>query len=145
MEQAQSHEQCDGELGQNCRVNQRGHLFAYLGVTKWTDSAVPFWKRCNLDTVHFTSTRLSVSLNRSRLATVVWVPLTSTLNWAGAPGKRLLGGCSSGLSKDAVANVSQIVTLDCALLTERVGRVPKKHWNSCFRDWTACWGGNRTG
>jgi len=39
---------------------------------------------------------------------------------------------SSGLSKDSVANVSQIVTLDRALLTERVGRVSKKQLQLVF-------------
>ena len=72
------------------------------------------------------------SLNRSRLATVVCVPLTSNLKWAGAPGNVLLGARSSGLSKDSVANVSQIVTLDRASLTERVGRVSKKQLELVF-------------
>jgi mRNA interferase MazF len=66
------------------------------------------------------------SLNRSRLATVVCIPLTSNLNWANAPGNVLLPARSSGLSKESVANVSQIVTVDRELLTERVGRVSKK-------------------
>jgi len=35
----------------------------------------------------------------------------------------LLSGANAGLSKDSVANVSQIVTLDKTLLTERVGRL----------------------
>jgi len=62
-------------------------------------------------------------LNRSRLATVVCVPLTSNLKWADAPGNALLGSRVTGLSKDSVANVSQIVTLDKSLLTERTGRL----------------------
>lgn len=64
--------------------------------------------------------------NRSRLQTVVCVPLTSKLKWAEAPGNVLLPARSSGLPKDSVANVSQIVALDRALLTERVGRVSRK-------------------
>jgi mRNA interferase MazF len=36
------------------------------------------------------------------------------------------------LSKDSVANVSQIVTLDRASLTERVGRVSKKQLELVF-------------
>ena len=66
------------------------------------------------------------AFNRSRVATVVCVPLTSNLKWADAPGNVLLPARSSGLSKDSVANVSQIVTLDRALLTERVGRISKR-------------------
>jgi len=71
-------------------------------------------------------------LNRSRLATVVCVPLTSNLKWANAPGNVLLPARSSGLSKDSVANVSHIVTLVRALLTERVGRVSKKQLELVF-------------
>ena len=63
------------------------------------------------------------ALNRSRLATVVCVPLTSNLRWADAPGNVPLSGSNAGLPKDSVANVSQIVTLDKTLLTERVGRL----------------------
>jgi len=63
------------------------------------------------------------AFNRSRIATVVCVPLTSNVRWAEAPGNVLLPRRSSGLPKDSVANVSQIVTLDRSLLTERVGRV----------------------
>ena len=66
------------------------------------------------------------AFNRSRVATVVCVPLTGNLKWAEAPGNVRLPSRSSGLGKDSVANVSQIVTLDRALLTERVGRIPRK-------------------
>ena len=72
------------------------------------------------------------ALNRSRLATVVCIPLTTNLKWADAPGNVRLPARSSGLSKDSVANVSQIVTLDRALLTERVGRVSKKQLQLVF-------------
>lgn len=63
-------------------------------------------------------------LNRSRLATIVCVPLTSNLKWADAPGNVLLRTRSTGLPKDSVANVSQVVALDRSLLTERVGKIP---------------------
>ncbi len=65
------------------------------------------------------------ALNRSRIATVVCVPLTTNLKWAGAPGNVLLGSDLTGLPKDSVANVSQLVTLDKSLLTERVGKIPR--------------------
>jgi mRNA interferase MazF len=65
-------------------------------------------------------------LNRSRIATVVVVPLTSNTVWAGAPGNVLLSGKTTGLPKDSVANVSQIIALDRSLLTERVGRLGPK-------------------
>ncbi len=63
------------------------------------------------------------ALNRSRLAATVCVLLTSNLRWADAPGNVLLTGGTTGLSKDSVANVSQVVALDRTLLEERVGRI----------------------
>ena len=67
----------------------------------------------------------SDALNRSRIATVVCVPLTGNLRWSNAPGNVSLSARLTGLPKDSVANVSQIVTLDKDLLTERVGKVPR--------------------
>jgi mRNA interferase MazF len=64
------------------------------------------------------------SFNRSRIATTVCVVLTSNLRWAEAPGNVLLSSKLTGLPKDSVTNVSQIVTLDRASLTERVGALP---------------------
>lgn len=66
------------------------------------------------------------ALNRSRVATVVCVPLTSNVLWAEAPGNVLLSCQATGLTKDSVANVSQIVTLDRMLLTERVGKLSRQ-------------------
>ena len=63
-------------------------------------------------------------INRSRIATAVCVPLTSNLTWADAPGNVLLEAPTTGLPKDSVANVSQIVTLDRSLLTELVNKLP---------------------
>jgi mRNA interferase MazF len=63
------------------------------------------------------------ALNRSRIATVVCVPLTSNLKWADAPGNVLLPARSTSLPKDSVANVSQIVALDKSFLTERIGKL----------------------
>ena len=65
------------------------------------------------------------ALNASRIATVVCVPLTSNLRWAEAPGNVLLPARLTGLPKDSVANVSQIVTLDKTLLAERAGKIPR--------------------
>ena len=66
------------------------------------------------------------SFNRSRISTVVCIALTSNLRWADAPGNVLLAAKVTGLPKDSVANVSQIVTLDRRSLVERVGIVPEK-------------------
>jgi mRNA interferase MazF len=64
------------------------------------------------------------ALNRSRIATTVCVPLTSNLKWGLAPGNLRLSARLTGLPKDSVANVSQIITLDKDLLTDRVGKLP---------------------
>ncbi len=65
------------------------------------------------------------ALNRSRIATVVCVPLTSNTKWASAPGNVLLVAGVTSLPKDSVANVSQIVALDKALLARRVAKLPQ--------------------
>jgi mRNA interferase MazF len=65
-------------------------------------------------------------LNRSRISTVVCVPLTSNLKWAEAPGNVLLTARVTGLSKDSVANVSLIVALDKQQLLERAGKLTRR-------------------
>ena len=65
------------------------------------------------------------AFNRSRIGTVVCVPLTSNIRWADAPGNVLLSCATTGLPKDSVANVSQVVTLDRCILVDRVGRLPR--------------------
>jgi mRNA interferase MazF len=58
---------------------------------------------------------------RSRIQTVVCVILTSNINIANAKGNVLLPGAVTGLPKDSVANISQILTIDKTFLTEHVG------------------------
>lgn len=65
------------------------------------------------------------AFNRSRIGTVVCIPLTSNLAWTDAPGNVLLSAGTTGLPKDSVANVSQVLALDKAALTERVGKVAR--------------------
>ncbi|MEX1171163.1 MAG: type II toxin-antitoxin system PemK/MazF family toxin [Chloroflexota bacterium] len=64
-----------------------------------------------------------VAFNQSSLRTVVCVALTSNLRWADAPGNVRLTSRATGLPRDSVANVSQILTVDRDDLTERAGRV----------------------
>lgn len=71
-------------------------------------------------------------MNRSRIATVVCVPLTSNLRWANAPGNVLLPASLTGLPKDSVANVSQLISLDKSLLSERVGKLPRAKLDLVF-------------
>ena|ERR1035438_6160425 len=67
------------------------------------------------------------SFNASRISTAVTVPLTSNERLAAAPGNVRLPAAVTGLPKDSVANVSQIVAIDRELLTERVGRLPDSY------------------
>jgi mRNA interferase MazF len=50
--------------------------------------------------------------NRSRIPTVLAVPLTTNLRLAQAPGNVRVPGSASGLPRDSVANVAQVVTLE---------------------------------
>ena len=63
------------------------------------------------------------SFNRSRIQTVLAVVVTSNLRLLDAPGNVLVPKRASGLPKDSVANVSQLVTVDRELLTERAGKL----------------------
>ena len=63
----------------------------------------------------------SDAFNQSRIRTVVAVVLTSNLRLAEAPGNVLIAAADSGLPKDSVANVSQVITVDKSFLTKRCG------------------------
>ena len=65
----------------------------------------------------------SDAFNRSRLQTVVVLAITSNIKLATAPGNISLTSRRTGLAKDSVINVSQILTLDKRFLTERVGQI----------------------
>jgi len=58
--------------------------------------------------------------NRSLIATIIAVVITSNMRLARAPGNVLLPKKATGLSKDSVANVSQVITIDKDFLTERI-------------------------
>jgi mRNA interferase MazF len=73
------------------------------------------------------------ALNRSRLATVVCVAVTSNLKWASAPGNVALPESATGLPKESVANVSQIVAIDRGLLREHVGKLSKEKLSSVLQ------------
>jgi len=66
------------------------------------------------------------SFNQSRIATVVCVALTGNLRWAEAPGNVLLPARATRLSKDSVANVSQLVTPDRSVLGEHVSKLSRR-------------------
>lgn len=68
----------------------------------------------------------SNSFNHSRINTVVIAVITRNLELAKAPGNVFLSTRSSGLPKDSVVNVSQILTLDKSFLTYYVHSLSAK-------------------
>ena len=64
------------------------------------------------------------AFNRSRIPTAICVTLTTNLPLAAAPGNVALASDESGLDRESVANVSQVVTLDRTDLSDREGVVP---------------------
>ena len=63
------------------------------------------------------------AFNRSRLHTVIAVVLTTNLRLVDAPGNVLIPAKATGLRRDSVANVSQVITIDREFLIELAGRV----------------------
>jgi mRNA interferase MazF len=63
------------------------------------------------------------AFNRSRIETTIVVVLTSNLRLLNAPGNVLVPKRAAGLPKDSVANVSQVLTIDRDILTERAGKL----------------------
>jgi mRNA interferase MazF len=61
------------------------------------------------------------SFNRSRIKTVIVAVITSNTDLAEAPGNVLLQADVTGLTRDSVVNVSQLLTLDRGFLTEHAG------------------------
>jgi mRNA interferase MazF len=66
----------------------------------------------------------SDDFNASAVNTTIVVAITSNIRLAHAPGNVLCRKRQSKLSKDSVINVSQVLTVDKTLLTERVSRLP---------------------
>ena len=67
----------------------------------------------------------SDDFNRSQISTVIAIVITTNLKLAQAPGNVYLPQKVSGLPKDSVANVSQLITIDKGFLTERVSELPQ--------------------
>lgn len=63
--------------------------------------------------------------NRSQIGTVLVIPFTSNLRLADAPGNVMVARSASGLGRDSVANVSQVLALPKSALTERVETLPR--------------------
>jgi mRNA interferase MazF len=65
------------------------------------------------------------SFNRSRIQTVIVAIISSNLRLADAPGNVLLTARATGLPRDSVVNVSQVLTLDRSFLTEQAGKIAR--------------------
>jgi mRNA interferase MazF len=63
------------------------------------------------------------AFTRSRIATVIVAAITSNLRVAIAPGNVLVRATETGLPRDSVVNVSQVITLDKTILDEYVGHL----------------------
>jgi mRNA interferase MazF len=66
------------------------------------------------------------SFNRSRIQTVIAAAITSNLDLAQAPGNVLLPASATGLPRDSVVNVSQVLTLDRSFLSDFVSKLSGK-------------------
>jgi mRNA interferase MazF len=66
------------------------------------------------------------AFNLSRIQTAIVVVITSNLDLADAPGNVMLPARLSGLPRDSVVNVSQVLTLDRSFLTEHAGTLPPR-------------------
>jgi len=66
----------------------------------------------------------SDEFNESAIRTSVCATITSNMRLAAAPGNVRISRRVSRLPDDSVVNVSQIITLDKSLLTEKVSRLP---------------------
>jgi mRNA interferase MazF len=61
--------------------------------------------------------------NQSRINTVIAAVITSNLRLADAPGNVRLPARGTGLARASVVNISQVITIDKAFLTQKIGRV----------------------
>jgi mRNA interferase MazF len=66
----------------------------------------------------------SNEFNESAIRTSVCASITSNMRLAAAPGNVRVGRRVSSLPHDSVVNVSQLITLDKSMLTEKVSRLP---------------------
>lgn len=72
----------------------------------------------------------SDDFNDSKISTVLVAVITSNLRLADAPGNIRVDRKHSKLAKDSVINVSQILTVDKAFLTEKVAKLDQHYINA---------------
>jgi mRNA interferase MazF len=72
------------------------------------------------------------AINRTRIGTILCIPLTSNLMLAHAPGNVLLKKSETGLDRDCVANVAQISALDRTRIGEWAGSISDRQLRLIF-------------
>jgi mRNA interferase MazF len=68
----------------------------------------------------------SEEFNESRIQTVLVAAITSNVRLAAAPGNVLCARRDTGLPRTSVIKVSQVLTVDKRLLTERISALPPR-------------------
>jgi mRNA interferase MazF len=68
----------------------------------------------------------SNDFNKSKINTVIVAVVTSNLRLADAPGNFAVTKKETGLPKESVVNVSQLLTLDKSFLVDNAGKLPFK-------------------
>lgn len=68
----------------------------------------------------------SDDFNHSKINTVIAAAITSNIRLAIAPGNFKLSNKSSGLDRESVVNISQLLTLDKSFLTDPLGKLTNK-------------------
>lgn len=68
----------------------------------------------------------SNDFNKSRINTIIAVVLTTNMKLVDSPGNIMLSKKMTGLPKDSVTNVSQIITIDRYYLSDRIGILPAR-------------------
>lgn len=68
----------------------------------------------------------SDAFTASNINTIAVLAITTNLRLSNSPGNVMVSPKQSGLPRDSVINVSQIITVDKASLTEWVGALPAR-------------------
>jgi len=93
------------------------------GEICWADFGIPFGSEPGFRRPVFIIQ--DDSFNKSKIGTVIVVPITSNMLLEDAPGNVRLEKEDSGLSKESVVVVSQMGVIDKTRIIERVGNVNK--------------------
>ena len=67
----------------------------------------------------------SDEFNNSKINTVIAVSITSNLRLADAPGNVKLSKSRTGLDRESVVNVSQVITIDKNFLRQKIGQLDR--------------------